>query len=115
MLAVQQDHVVGEGVEAVVHGVAAHEHLLGDKGDEHRQSRSGQAPFDLDAVEAQGQRGHQPVLLLEVQPGQQAVVGLGDAGRLGYGDLQLLPGLRRVQHQEGHVEHSLIAGLQVGK
>ena len=115
MLAVQQDHVVGEGVEAVVHGVSAHEHLLGDEGDEHRQGRCGQAPFDLDAVEAQRQRGHQPVLLLEVQPGQKAVVGLGDAGRLGHGDLQLLPGLRRVQHQKGHVEHSLVAGLQVGE
>ena len=115
MLAVQQDHVVGEGVEAVVHGVAAHEHLLGDEGDEHRQGRSGQAPFDLDAVETQRQRGHQPVLLLEVQPGQKAVVGLGDAGRLGHGNLQLLPGLRCVQHQEGHVEHSLVAGLQIGE
>ena len=115
MLAVQQDHVIGEGVEPVVHGVAAHEHLLGDEGDEHRQSRCGQAPFDLDAVEAQGQRGHQPIFLLEVQPGQKAVVGLGDAGRLGYSDLQLLTGLRRVQHQESHVEHSLVAGLQVGE
>ena len=115
MLAVQQDHVVGKGVEPVVHGVAAHEYLLGDKGDEHRQSRCGQAPFDLDAIEPQGKAAHKPVLLLEVQPGQKAVVGLGDAGRLGYGDLQLLPGLRRVQHQEGHVEHSLVAGLQVGE
>ena len=115
LLAVQQDHVVGEGVEAVVHGVAAHEHLLGDKGDKHRQGRSGQAPFNLDAVEPQGKAAHKPVLLLEVQPGQKAVVGLGDAGRLGHGDLQLLPGLRRVQHQEGHVEHSLVAGLQVGE
>ena len=115
MLAVQQDHVVGKGVEPVVHGVAAHEYLLGDKGDEHRQSRCGQAPFDLDAIEPQGKAAHKPVLLLKVQPGQKAVVGLGDAGRLGYGDLQLLAGLRRVQHQEGHVEHSLVTGLQVGK
>ncbi|CAN4046380.1 Thioredoxin reductase, partial [Dysosmobacter welbionis] len=115
LLAVQQDHVVGEGIEAIVHGVAAHEHLLGDEGDEHRQGRSGQAPFNLDAVEAQRQRRHQPVLLLEVQPGQKTVVGLGDAGRLGHGDLQLLPGLRRVQNQKGHVEHSLVAGLQVGE
>ena len=115
LLAVQQDHVVGKGVEAVVHGVAAHEHLLGDKGNEHRQSRCGQAPFDLDAIEPQGKAAHKPVFLLEVQPGQKAVVGLGDAGRLGNGNLQLLPGLRRVQHQEGHVEHSLVAGLEVGE
>jgi len=115
LLAVQQDHVIGKGVEPVVHGVAAHEHLLGDEGDEHRQGRSGQAPFYLDAVEPQGKAAHKPVLLLEVQPGQKAVIGLGDAGRLGYGDLQLLTGLRRVQHQEGHVEHSLVAGLQVGE
>ena len=26
-----------------------------------------------------------------------------------------MPGLRRVQHQKGHVEHSLVAGLQVGE
>ena len=45
-------------------------------------------------VDVQGKRGHQPVLLLEVQPGQTAVVGLGDVGRLGYGDLLLLPYLR---------------------
>ena len=50
--------------------------------------------------------------MLKVQPGQKAVIGLGDAGRLGYGDLQLLPGLHCMQYQKGHVEHSLVAGLQ---
>src|SRR5699024_4349201 len=113
LLAVQQDHVVGEGVEPVVHGVAAHEHLLGDEGDEHRQGRCGEAPFDLDTVEAQGKAAHQPILLLEVQPGEEAVVGLGDAGRLRYGDLQLLLGCRHVHDQEGQIEHSLVPALQV--
>ena len=115
LLAIQQDHVVGEGVEAVVHGVAAHEYLLGDKGDEHRQGRSGQAPFDLDTVEPQGKAAHKPVLLLEIQPGQKAVVGLGDAGRLGHGNLQLLPGLRRVHSTRKVMLNILVAGLQVGE
>ena len=66
LCAVQHNHVVGEGVEAVIHGVPAHEQLLGDKGDEHRQGRGGQAPLDPDTVEAQRERGHDPVLLLEV-------------------------------------------------
>ena len=69
LLAVQQDHVAGQGVEPVIHGVPAHEKLLGHKGHEHRQRRGGEASFDPDTVEAQRQRGHQPVLLLEVQPG----------------------------------------------
>ena len=113
LLAVQQDHVVGESVEAVIHGAPAHEKLLGDEGDKYRQRRCGEAPFDLDTVEAQRQRGHKPVLLLEVQPGQNAVVRLGDAGRLRNGDLQLLFRGRQMQHEEGHIEHSLVAALQI--
>ena len=113
LFAVQKDHVVGEGVEAVVHGVPAHEQLLGDEGHEHRQRRSGEAPLDPDTVEPQGKAAHQPVLLLEVQPGEEAVVGLRHAGRLGYGDLQLLLCLRHVHDQEGQIEHSLVPALQV--
>ena len=113
LLAIQHNHVVGEGVQAVVHGVPAHEQLLGDEGNEHRQGRSGQAPLDLDTVEPQGKAAHKPVLLLEVQPGELAVVGLGHTGRLGHGNLQLLPGLRHVHDQEGQVEHPLIPALQV--
>ena len=52
LLAVQKAHGVGEGVQAVVHGVPAHEQLLGDEGDEHRQCRSGEASLDFDTVEA---------------------------------------------------------------
>ena len=113
LLAVQQDHVVGESVEAVIHGAPAHEKLLGDEGDKYRQRRCGEAPFDLDTVEAQRQRGHKPVLLLEVQPSQDAVVRLGDAGRLQNGDLQLLLRGRQMQHEKGHIEHSLVSALQI--
>ena len=113
LLAVQQDHVVGESVEAVIHGIAAHKKFLGDEGDKYSQRRCGEAPFDLDTVEAQRQRGHKPVLLLEVQPGQDAVVRLGDAGRLRNGNLQLLFRGRQMQHEEGHIEHSLVAALQI--
>ena len=111
LLAVQQDHVAGQGVEPVIHGVPAHEKLLGHKGHEYRQRRGGEAPFDLDTVKTQRQRGHKAVLLLEVQTGQNAVVGLGDAGRLRNGDLQLLLRGRQMQHEEGHIEHSLVAAL----
>ena len=113
LFAVQKDHVVAQSVEAVVHGVPAHEQFLGNEGDEHRQGRGGQAPLDLDTVEAQRERGHEPVLLLEVQPGELAVVGLRHTGSLGHGDLQLLPGLRHVHDQEGQVEHPFIPALQV--
>ena len=40
-------------------------------------------------------------------------MGLGDAGRLRNGDLQLLLRGRQMQHEEGHIEHSLIAALQI--
>ena len=52
LFAVQQNHVVGEDVEAVVHGIAAHEYLLNDEWDKHRQGRCGQAPLDFNMVEA---------------------------------------------------------------
>ena len=94
MFAVQQNHVVGEGIEEVVHGIEVYEYFLSDEWDEHRQGRCGQAPLDFNMVEAQGKAAHKPVLLLEVQLGQKAVVGLGDAGHLGYGDFHLLPYLR---------------------
>ena len=113
LFTVQKDHVVTQSVEAVVHGVPAHKQLLGDEGDEHRQRRSGEAPLDFDTVEPQGKAAHQSVLLLEVQPGEEAVVGLRHAGRLGHGNLQLLLGLRHVHDQEGQIEHSLIPALQV--
>ena len=113
LFAVQHNHVVTQSIEAVVHGAAAHEHLLGDEGDEYRQGRGGQAPLDLDTVEAQRERGHEPIFLLEVQPGELAVVGLRHTGRLGHGDLQLLPGLLHVHDQEGQIEHPFIPALQV--
>ena len=65
----------------------------------------------MDTVKTQRQRGHKAILLLEVQPGQDTVMGLGDAGRLGNGNLQLLLRGRQMQHEEGHIEHSLVAAL----
>ena len=40
-------------------------------------------------------------------------MGLGDAGRLGHGDLQLLLRGRQMQHEEGHIEQALVAALQI--
>lgn len=45
---VQQNDVVGEDVETVILGVAAHEHLLSDEGDEDRhQSTSFRRPKEV--------------------------------------------------------------------
>ena len=62
---------------------------------------------------AQGEGGHQGLLLLKVQPDELAVVFLGDAGRLEHVIVQLPLAVRRVQHQERHQKHSLIPALEV--
>lgn len=112
LLAIQQDHVVGKSVEAVIHGAPAHEKLLGDEGDKHRQRRCGEAPFDLDTVEAQRQRGHKPLLLLKIKAAQFTVVLLGNADRLKHVGFQFLLGFSGVQHEERHQKHSLVLALQ---
>ena len=62
---------------------------------------------------AQGEGGHQALLLLEVQPGKLAVVFLRDAGRLEHVVVKLPLAVRRVHHQERHQKHPLIPALKV--
>ena len=72
-----------------------------------------QPSLNLDLIEAQGQRGHQPFFLLEVKPCQLAVVLLRDGAGLEYIVVQLPGIVCRVQHQEGDKEHSLVPALQI--
>ena len=68
LLAVGHDHVVGQGVEAVIHRLARGlEQLL--RGERHEDSRGagGQRALNFQLVYAQRQRGRQRLLLLEVQ------------------------------------------------
>ena len=89
------------------------ENLLCGEGNEHRHRRSGKPTLYLNAVDTQGQSRHEAVLLLKVQPHQGAVIFLRHACRTEKVILQLLLAVRKVHHQEGHQEHSLISALQV--
>ena len=113
-LTVYHDEIVGQSIDAVVQCLfAVLEQFL--RGERHKNSRGAgsQSPLDLDLVQTQGQRGHQPLLLLEVQPGQLAVIFLRNGTGLKDVVAQLTGIVCRIQHQEGHKEHSLVAALQV--
>ena len=67
-LPVHHDEVVGQGVDAVVQGLRAGlKKLLGGERDKDGGGAGGEAPLNLNLVEAQGQAAHQPLLRLEVQ------------------------------------------------
>ena len=89
------------------------ENLLCSEGNEHRHRRSGKPTLYLNAVDTQGQSRHEAVLLLKVQPHQGAVIFLRHACRTEKVILQLLLAVRKIHHQEGHQEHSLISALQI--
>ena len=113
-LAVHHDEVVGQGVDTVVQRLfAVLEKLLGGERNKDSRGTGGQPPLNLDLIEAQGQRRHQPFFLLEVKPCQLAVVLLCDGTGLEHIVAQLPGIVRRVQHQEGHKEHSLVSALQI--
>ncbi len=112
--AVHHDEVVGQSVDAVVQRLlAVLKKFLRRERNEDGGGTGSQPPLNLDLVQTQRQRGHQAFLLLEVQPGQLAVVLLGDELRLEDVVVQLPGIVRRVQHQERHQEHPLITALQV--
>ena len=110
----ENNQVVGQSVDPVVQRLlAALEQLLGGERNKDSRGTGGQPPLNLDLIEAQRQTAHQPFFLLEVKPCQLAVVLLRDAGCLEDVVVQLPGIVRRVQHQEGHKEHSLVPALQV--
>ena len=113
-LAVHHNQVVGQGVDAVVQRfLAVLKKLLCRERHKNSRRAGGQTPLDLHLVQPQRQAAHQAFLLLEVQPGQLAVVLLRDGTGLEDVVAQLAGIVRRVQHQERHQEHPLVAALQV--
>ena len=64
-------------------------------------------------IDTQGKRGYKSLFLLEVQPGKLAVIPLGHTCGPQQFIVQLLPGIRDIDDQEGHKEHSFISALQV--
>lgn len=89
------------------------EQLLRGERNKDGRGAGGQPPLNLNLIEAKGQAAHQPFLLLEVQTSQLAVVLLCDGAGLEDVVVQLPGIVRRVQHQEGNKEHSLVPALQV--
>ena len=68
---------------------------------------------DLHLIDADRQRGHQPLFLLEVKTLERTVVLLSDGGGLKDRVFELLAVGCRVHDEEGHKEQSLIAGLEI--
>ena len=113
-LSVHHDKVVGQGIDAVVQSFfPVLEQLLSGKRHKNGCGAGGQPPLDLDLVKSQGQAAHQPFFLLEVQPGQLAVILLGNGTCLKDVVAQLTGIVRCIQHQKGNQEHSLVATLQI--
>ena len=113
-LAVHHDEVIGQGVDAVVQRLfAVLKKLLGGERYEDGGGAGSQPALNFHLVQPQRQRGHQAFLLLEVQPGQLAVVLLCDGTGLEDVVAQLAGIVGGVQHQERHQEHPLVAALQV--
>ena len=112
-LPVHHDHVVGEGIESVIEGLAFHEQFLCRKWHKDRSGSRGQRPLDRHLVEAERHAAHQSRLLLVIEPAEHTVVFLRNTGGLKDHVVQLLPAFRRVQEQDCDQEHSLVSRLQV--
>ena len=111
--AVHHDEVVGQGIQAVVQRFfSALIQFLRGKGDEDGRAAGGQSSLNFDLAICQRQAAHQPLLLLEIQPAQIAVVLLGDAGCLKNIVFQFLLRAPGVQHQKSDEEHPLVLALQ---
>ena len=110
---VHHDKVVGQGVQAVIQAFFARlvKFLCGER-NEDGGTAGGQPSLNFDLTVCQRQTAHQPLLLLEIQPAQVAVVLLGDAGCLKNIVFQFLFSSAGVQHQKSDEEHSLILALQ---
>ena len=114
LLAVGHDHVVGQGVEAVIHRFARGlEQLLRGEGHEDGRGAGGQRALNFQLVYTQRQRGRQRLLLLEVQAGELAVVFLRHALRLKDHVFKRLPVCAGVEHQKRDQKHALVSALQI--
>ena len=114
LFAVHHDEVVGKRIQAVVQRFfSALVQFLRGKGDEDSRAAGGQSPLNFDLAVCQRQAAHQPLLLLEIQPAQIAVVLLGDGAGLKDVVFQLLLRAPGVQHQKSDKEHPLVLALQL--
>ena len=104
---------MGQSVQAVIDGLPVHAELLGQKWNENRGAAGRQAPLDLHGVEAEGERGHKALFLLEVQPPDCAVVFLRDTRYSEKLIFKLFPGGSHIDNKEGQKKHSLISALQI--
>ena len=112
-LAVNHDHVVGQRVQPVVESFAALKKLLRGERHENRRAGSGQSALNFHLIDADRQRGHQTLFLLEVETLERTVVLLSDGGGLEDGVFKLLAVGCRVHDENGHEEQSLVAGLEI--
>ena len=114
LLPVHHDKVVGQGVQAVIQAFFARlvKFLCGERNEDGRAA-GGQPSLNFDLAVSQRQAAHQPLLLLEIQPAQVAVVLLGDTGCLKDIVFQLLLRAPGVQHQKSDKEHPLVLALQL--
>ena len=113
LLPVHHDKVVGQGVQAVIQAFFARlvKFLCGER-NEDGSAAGGQPSLNFDLTVCQRQAAHQPLLLLEIQPAQVAVVLLCNAGCLKDVVFQLLLRASGVQHQKGDKEHPFVLALQ---
>ena len=100
-------------MDARIRAAASGAQFLRGKGDEDSRAAGGQSPLNFDLAVCQRQRGHTPLLLLEIQPAQIAVVLLGDGAGLKDIVFQLLLRAPSVQHQKSDEEHPLVLALQL--
>ena len=113
LLPVHHDKVVGQGVQTVIQAFFARlvQFLCGER-DEDGRAAGGQPSLNFDLTVCQRQAAHQPLLLLEIQSAQVAVVFLGNGAGLKNIVFQFLLSPARVQHQKGDKEHPLVLALQ---
>ena len=113
LLPVHHDKVVGQGVQAVIQAFLTGliQFLRGER-DEDGGAAGGQPSLNFDLTVCQRQAAHQPLLLLEIQSAQVAVVFLGNGAGLKNIVFQFLLSPARVQHQKGDKEHPLVLALQ---
>ena len=112
LLPVHHDQVVGQGIQPVVQALfAGLVKFLRGKRNENCRAAGGQSSLNFDLAVSQRQAAHQPLLLLEIQPAQIAVVLLCNAGCLKDVVFQLLLRAPGVQHQKSDEEHPLVLAL----
>ena len=113
LLPVHHDQVVGQGIQPVVQALfAGLVKFLRGKRNENCRAAGGQPSLNFDLTVCQRQAAHQPLLLLEIQSAQVAVVLLCNAGCLKNVVFQFLFRAPGVQHQKGDKEHPLVLALQ---